>query len=214
MIQKLLINPAPIARLIFPRFIYHSPKNEILITIDDSPNTESTPQTLKILDQYHIKALFFCVGKRIEQAPELLNEIVAAGHSIANHSYSHVRLNTFSSDEIRKEIRTTNEIIQKAIGQVPFFFRPPYARFNRDVISAVGELNLRMMMWSLLTYDFRDDARYLDIAPKYLQKNSIVVLHDNLHVKNIFPLMIERIVETAQRKRFNIGSPEGIDALV
>ncbi|MES2637663.1 MAG: polysaccharide deacetylase family protein, partial [Pseudomonadota bacterium] len=64
-------------------------RNEIALTIDDGPDPLVTPQVLKILDDYGVKATFFCIGNKAMQQPELCREIVNRGHAIENHSQQH-----------------------------------------------------------------------------------------------------------------------------
>jgi len=66
-----------------------SHKKRVLLTFDDGPHPEYTPQILQILDKYQTKAVFFVIGKNAEKYPDLLKEIYQRGHIIANHSYSH-----------------------------------------------------------------------------------------------------------------------------
>jgi len=64
--------------------------NDIYLTFDDGPEPEVTPWVLDLLDQYNAKATFFCVGNNVGKNPELFSEILRRGHSIGNHTYSHV----------------------------------------------------------------------------------------------------------------------------
>src|ERR1700722_11259773 len=67
-------------------------RGEIAISIDDGPEPAVTPAVLEILDDYHVKATFFCIGQRVERYAELAREITRRGHAIENHSYAHRNL--------------------------------------------------------------------------------------------------------------------------
>lgn len=64
-------------------------EKQVAITFDDGPNLKITPQVLQLLETFNAKATFFCIGKQIEQHPEILKEIFNQGHTIGNHTYSH-----------------------------------------------------------------------------------------------------------------------------
>ncbi len=86
------IHPPAIIKKLFPAFIFNFPKqkNTIFITIDDGPIPEMTPLTLEILKKYNAKATFFCVGDNIRKYPEISQQILNHGHSIGNHTFSHL----------------------------------------------------------------------------------------------------------------------------
>ena len=65
---------------------------EIALTFDDGPNPYYTPQILNILQKYHVKATFFCIGRLIAAYPALVRQEYAAGYTIGNHSWSHPKL--------------------------------------------------------------------------------------------------------------------------
>ncbi|HPO67313.1 MAG TPA: polysaccharide deacetylase family protein, partial [Paludibacteraceae bacterium] len=62
--------------------------NTIYITFDDGPVPEVTPFILKLLDEYGIKATFFCVGENVKKYPELYQEVLSRGHQVGNHTYN------------------------------------------------------------------------------------------------------------------------------
>ena len=78
---------------IYPSFIWNFPdeKDGVFLTFDDGPRPEVTPWVLDKLDEFGAKATFFCIGKNVELFPALFDEIIRRGHSVGNHSYSHVK---------------------------------------------------------------------------------------------------------------------------
>ena len=75
---------------IFPG-IWRIPSKSIYLTFDDGPDPEITPWVLSILEKHHIKATFFCVGENVNKHFPIIEKIVARGHAIGNHTYSHER---------------------------------------------------------------------------------------------------------------------------
>ena len=98
----------------------------VALTFDDGPLPNSTEDTLDILSKNNIRATFFVIGKEAETNREQLEKIIAAGHAVGNHSYSHRALVFMLPRDIRVEITQTDEIIRSAgyTGDIPF--RPPY----------------------------------------------------------------------------------------
>lgn len=78
----------------------HAHDDDIVITIDDGPNPDSTPQLLKMLKAHRRKAIFFVIGERAIGHPDLLRKIVEDGHQVYAHGWSHVRMDKDNSDNI------------------------------------------------------------------------------------------------------------------
>jgi peptidoglycan-N-acetylglucosamine deacetylase len=98
----------------------------LTFTFDDGPDPVYTPQILAILKKYNIKATFFIIGKNVKEYPEIAKQIVDEGHIIANHSYSHPKLNNLSSVTVDTEISGTDEVLNKLVNVKTDFFRTPY----------------------------------------------------------------------------------------
>lgn len=93
-------------------------KKEVFLTFDDGPTTNITPQILKILDDYNIKATFFVVGQNVEKHPELVREEKAKGHSIENHTYSHDYKYIYAStSNFIKDIEKNNQVLASVLGE-------------------------------------------------------------------------------------------------
>jgi chitin deacetylase len=69
---------------------------------------------LSILEKYQIPATFFVIGQEIEQHPESLKNIIASGHQVGNHSYTHQRMVLKSAHRVRYEIEKTDTLIINA----------------------------------------------------------------------------------------------------
>ena len=63
---------------------------EVFLTFDDGPHPTITPFVLDCLKQYNAKATFFCIGKNVQQYPEVYRQILDEGHSVGNHTYNHL----------------------------------------------------------------------------------------------------------------------------
>jgi len=97
----------------------------VALTFDDGPTAQFTPEVLDILGRRQIKATFFVVGEALDRNPELGRQIVAGGHELGNHSYSHTRLILRPLSFIRQEIERTDQLIRQAGYAGEIHFRPP-----------------------------------------------------------------------------------------
>jgi len=115
----------------FPTFpsLYHQGaggEHQVALTFDDGPDPEWTPMVLDILKKYNVKATFFLVGSQAEQYPDLVRRIVAEGHLIGNHTYTHANLAAIPSRQVQVELNATQRLIESITGRSTTLFRPPY----------------------------------------------------------------------------------------
>jgi len=184
----------PRAQLFGPTICRTNSPRKLAITFDDGPNPSITPKLLDLLDGHNAKATFFLIGRYIRECPELVTEISARGHVVGNHTESHPNLFWKRSAEIRIELRLTHSAIRNALGAPPLWFRPPFGLRNPWLAAEARELNMRVVMWTLLPADWRaPSAEWLirrmqpiaDRAQRGLKRASgtgeILCLHDGSH---------------------------------
>ncbi len=177
----------------FRKFYRGNPAyKEVALTFDDGPYTESTPQLLATLRQYHVKATFFVVGARIEEHPELLKEHVADGHSLANHTYHHDRLTKVPNAAVPAEITECTEIIKKVTGKTTRLFRPPGGTFDREVTDIAQALGYQTILWTINTGDFETkDPKVVERrALQGVENGSIILFHDRVSTAKALPNII------------------------
>lgn len=131
----------------------HMRENLCALTFDDGPST-NTPQLLDMLSEYGIPATFFLLGKQAERYPDLVRRILAEGHEVGNHSYSHPNLRLLSPANKAYEIARTDTIL-RSLGANPTFLRPPYGSYDNYTVTAAEELGLSIMLWSLDSRDWK-----------------------------------------------------------
>ncbi len=87
-----VIQPPSFVRILFPGSLWRGDKGRkvVYLTFDDGPVPEQTPWVLDLLNEYGIKATFFCVGDNVRKHPELFNRVVSEGHTIGNHTFNHI----------------------------------------------------------------------------------------------------------------------------
>jgi peptidoglycan-N-acetylmuramic acid deacetylase len=126
----------------------------VALTLDAGGSGEPTPAILEALRERHIQITFFLTGKWIREHPELVRQIVADGHEIANHTDTHPDLRELSDDEIRHELSETDRAMQEAagVGTRPFF-RPPYGAYDKRVLTTVQAQGYLPVYWTLDSLD-------------------------------------------------------------
>ncbi len=158
-----------------------SSSNWVSITFDDGPNPKFTPIVLKLLKKYDAKATFFCIGQHIENHPDILKEILAEGHSIGNHTYSHSKsFGFFSSEKVKDELRKTNSIVKKFTGLEMNLYRPAFGVTNPQIEKSVKSLGLQSIGWRVRSLDTtsRSEKMILKRITAKISKGDIVLLHD------------------------------------
>jgi peptidoglycan/xylan/chitin deacetylase (PgdA/CDA1 family) len=128
-------------------------ENLCAITFDDGPSV-NTPQLLDMLAEYGIPATFFLLGSQAERHPDIVRRILAEGHEVGNHSYSHPNLRLLSPERKTEEICRTDAIL-RSLGAAPVFLRPPYGAFDAYTEKVAAEQGLTVLLWSLDSRDWQ-----------------------------------------------------------
>ena len=205
---KYFYDPPLAIKFLFKDFVWNSSVRKILLTFDDGPMPETTNLILKTLEEFKVKSLFFCVGENVKSNPGLISEILSKGHEIGNHTYSHEIITHLNNIELKNQIDLFNRILEDNHNYRVKYFRPPHGRFNFRTQKVMAEKKLKNVMWSLLTYDYRNDINLVNFAVnKYIKNNSIIVLHDSRRSKKIIVDSIKLIMEEVNKKGFEIGNP-------
>lgn len=153
----------------------------IFLSFDDGPQ-EKTGLVLDLLKRYEAKGNFFCIGRNLEANPGLAKLLVNDGHFVGNHSYSHtVSFPLQSKNRIVEELQKTNVLIEKHTGEPSRFFRPPFGVMNPTIVRAVEQLNMRVIGWSIRSFDTtdREGSKAIRKIKKNIKSGDIILLHDH-----------------------------------
>ena len=102
----------------------------VALSFDDGPDPEVTPLVLELLARRNLSATFFVTGAAAQRHPEIVQAILAAGHTVGNHSYSHFPFLMLKGRAVlRREIEAAQEVFLR-FGIVPLAFRPPVGITN------------------------------------------------------------------------------------
>ena len=177
-------------------------EKKIALTFDDGPHPVYTREILGILEQYGIRATFFCIGCNAGQYPEIVREIAAAGHEIGNHTYGHPNLGCAAYEGARAEILEMETALPAEVETRPRLFRPPGGMYCDEVCRAAADLDYSVILWSVDTRDWAHTA-VEDIAENVLtntEAGDIILFHDYVSgdsptpeaLRRILPELIER----------------------
>lgn len=204
--MKYLYDSPILLKKIFNDFYWNTNNGKVLLTFDDGPNPLTTELILKKLSDEKIKSLFFCVGENVQKYPELVQLLKNEGHSFGNHTFNHKILKTITDEEKKSQISSVNKIFEEKFNIKLKYFRPPHGKFQLSTSSLLKQHNLKNVMWSVLTYDYKNDLSIVKFAiEKYLKHNSIIVLHDSNKSKNIIADSISLIADEARKRNYQFG---------
>lgn len=151
----------------------------IALTFDDGPGPY-TEQILDILAANGARATFFVVGNRIKAYPEVMEDIVAQGSEIGNHSWSHAYLTKLDEQGVREQLQWTVDEVEKATGVKPTLLRPPYGSLNDSVLGVIKEMGMPIITWSIDTLDWstKDPHKTYDAIMSSVTNGCIILCHD------------------------------------
>lgn len=185
----------------FKQFDFLTDK-EVVLTFDDGPWPVNTPAVLKALADECTKGLFFSVGKHATYHPEILRQVLAQGHTVGTHTWSHVNLNgkkmteQMAKDEVEKGISA----VKWALGTNPSpFFRFPQLQHNPAIVSYFGTRNVAMFSTDIDSFDFRKGAtpeKIIETVMTRLDKlgKGIILMHDfQKHTGEALPALLARL---------------------
>ena len=180
----------PGSRLFGKALLAPARPGELALTFDDGPNPAWTPRLLEILVSHNVRATFFLVGSHAQAEPELVRRIVAAGHLIGNHSWSHLNLALASASRVKQELASTNEALEQIASVQVKYFRPPFGARRPVVFRLARSLGMVPVLWNAMTTDWK--VLSADVIAQRLTRRidglqrrgraSNIVLHDGSHL--------------------------------
>lgn len=187
------------------RFLVRGPRSSqaICLTFDDGPHPEHTPRLLDALAAAAAPATFFVIGERAKHHPDLVRRIVADGHDLGHHSFTHGEPSQTSSHELLDEVRRTRALLADLTGVVPRLFRPPHGKVTAGKLLALLREGETVVLWNVDPKDFQaGSAQEVEsrLAAHALQGGDVVLLHDTSpHAAEILPRLARGVREQGLR---------------
>ena len=155
----------------------------LALTFDDGPNDPDTLRLLDVLARHQVKATFFVIGRYVQQRPDIVRSVAAAGHVIANHTFSHPNLIFRSAAETRREIAACESAIHDAAGPTSKLCRPPYGGRRPASLRAIRAAGYQPILWSVSGYDWSATStrQIVEKVARQVKGGDVILLHDGGH---------------------------------
>jgi glycosyltransferase involved in cell wall biosynthesis/peptidoglycan/xylan/chitin deacetylase (PgdA/CDA1 family) len=177
-VKRRLLTTLPTRRILWRG---RKDRPQVSLTFDDGPDELYTPRILDCLRHYGARATFFLVGEKVRREPSLVERILAEGHEIGNHSYSHPDFGTLRWRDALQEVQTAEDALREA-GQCcsSFLFRPPRGKLNLATLAAPWLKKMTVVMWSVDLKDFRAETALeirAALSGRTIRSGEIILYH-------------------------------------
>ena len=171
----------------------------VYLTFDDGPIPQVTPWVLNLLDEYNIKATFFCVGENVARYPGVFEEIKLRGHRVGNHTMNHISGMKTSVKKFLENVQFADSLIQSNL------FRPPHGWMLSAQAWYIKQ-NYRIIMWDVVTRDYSNKLngeQVFNIVKKYTRNGSIIVFHDSLKAEKNLRYALPKTIEWLMKEGYS-----------
>jgi peptidoglycan/xylan/chitin deacetylase (PgdA/CDA1 family) len=152
----------------------------IALTFDDGPTPGVTDRILDELKRRKLHATFFMIGQRIATAPDLARRVLAEGHDVGNHTFTHPNLTKLPDQEVEAEIQKTQDIMDEMLNYRAAWFRPPYGALRQNQAGLLAKRGLDVVLWSVDPSDWSQpgEAKIVGTVLAETKPGSIILCHD------------------------------------
>ncbi|WML39101.1 polysaccharide deacetylase family protein [Neobacillus sp. OS1-2] len=187
-----------------PIYKGHPEKPMVSFIINVAWGNEYLSEILATLKKHNVSASFFLEGNWVKKNPDLAKMIVSAGHEVGNHSYSHPDMKQLTAEKAREQMIKTNEIIEAATGEKCVWFAPPSGSYRDETIKVAADLNLKTVMWTVDTVDWRKPTPEVLInrVMSKIDKGSMVLMHPTESTAK----SLNQLITLIEQKNLQIGT--------
>ena len=176
----------------------------VALSFDDGPTAEGVAWATAQLRRTGAHATFFLIGDQLEGREVLVRRLLADGHEIGNHSFSHQRMLLRPASFYDEEIGRTDRLLRRAGVPAPRLFRPPYGKKLVGLPRAVARMGYEMIMWDVEDPSGAHDARdYADRILRDVRPGSIILMHimyrGNGMARDALPLVLRGLAARGLR---------------
>ncbi|MBX9725252.1 MAG: polysaccharide deacetylase family protein, partial [Candidatus Obscuribacterales bacterium] len=183
----------------------------VALTFDDGPSPEYTPKVLALLKEHNIHATFCLVGRQVKKYPELVKQIVAEGHKIANHTMNHNEFLTNKSDQkLKNEILAEQALITAVVPEVSIeYFRAPGGNWNHHIRKVVTGWGMKPLGWTVDSKDWQTPGveSIIKTVNKQLHPGGVILMHDAGGDRSETIAALKRLIPSLEQDGYKFGFP-------
>jgi peptidoglycan/xylan/chitin deacetylase (PgdA/CDA1 family) len=156
-----------------------SQHRELALTFDDGPGPY-TPQIIRILERERVPATFFEVGVMERYFHDATAEIVRAGWTIGDHTFSHPPMAALSAAAQRRQLLAAADVLMRYGAPFPRLFRPPYGVWDAATLALLRRYRMLMVLWTVDTADYLRPGvgAIVHAALRGARPGAIILMHD------------------------------------
>ncbi|MFI1994990.1 bifunctional polysaccharide deacetylase/glycosyltransferase family 2 protein [Actinoplanes sp. NPDC020271] len=202
------------------------PDKQIVLTFDDGPNPDYTPEILEVLQKYDVPATFFMIGSQIAEYPDVVKEVAESGNEIGIHTFTHPELSGTSEWRRTVEMEETQLALAGAAGVTSVIFRPPYSSTvaaldnnNWAVMQDMGERGYLTVVNNLDSRDWEADVTVDDIVDAVTPDDgsgAILLFHDGGGDRSLTVEALERVIPALKAAGYTfttVAATSGMDTV-
>lgn len=189
---------------VLPRHLYltHGPRQvaTVCLTFDDGPHPELTPRLLDLLAELGVPATFFLIGREAEKYPAIVRRMMADGHTVGNHSYSHAVRETLSARQAAADVARGSMVLADILGRMPTLYRPPRGKVTAGDLWRLWRARLTTVLWNVDPKDYnKSDADTVRdwFRARTVAGGDLVLMHDtHPHALAVLPELVSTARES------------------
>jgi len=182
---------------------------QIALTYDDGPNDPHTLRLLEVLTRHGVGATFFLIGGYVRQRPDIVRDLVKAGHVLGNHTCTHPNLILTGAAETRNQLEECQRAVQDTTGEAPRLFRPPFGARRPGTLRAARSLGLEPVMWNVTSWDWKPlpAEKIVKKCVRQMRGGDVILMHDGSHIamgadRSQTVIATDRLIEQYKREGF------------
>jgi peptidoglycan/xylan/chitin deacetylase (PgdA/CDA1 family) len=156
---------------------------QIALTYDDGPNDPHTLRLLDVLARHDVRATFFLIGRYVQRRPNLVCDLVKAGHVVGNHTFTHPHLVVSTAVETQNQLEECQRAVQEVTGEAPRLFRPPFGGRRPVTLRIARSLGLEPILWNVTSWDWETPPaeKIVRTCVRQMRGGDVVLMHDGGH---------------------------------
>lgn len=156
---------------------------QIALTYDDGPNDPHTLHLLDVLANHDVPATFFLIGRYVQRRPDVVRDVIKAGHVVGNHTFTHPHLVVSAEVETRNQLEECQRAVQEVTGEAPRLFRPPFGGRRPSTLRIARSMGLEPIMWNVTSWDWEMPPadKIVQTCVRQMRGGDVILMHDGGH---------------------------------